>query len=1051
MEKRSKESVKSEANCVVNSLISEDIEIQRNGEVTSSNFKVDSSDENGRKANGIMVSGGNDKHDRTVQNKQVRSDLGKELVPTNSSREVRGRSKLPPFRVGRYIPSDGYLYSSSNFGITDETCCGNGKDVEFKSGIHRVKIDRFEAQGKDTRMQSASFHGLETKRARSKLRTRCRSTDCGRVTGQDAIRLNNKISNYGCMRELGNATKSRVKCHSADLSALSIQDELNCHKIGSTPSKNRPNKQFYVNKESDNELSDQALTGVDEAELSNSSVTSNKSHSQDAGVSLQKDMSNEKVSSQRSEKATDGEGIKSGSRMSDSSTKSTLDSKKRNCLEKTLSSTENSPTRKGKKKENIHEFGSCLSKQDSKDKALSRKDKFNTESSPKRNIKSVEKSDSKSDSLQKTREGKGTNETDSNVNNPIVRRNLSNNELDKSGTETCKVETSSRRNSTKNEDVSVFPSRNEQTSPKKDSTGKSKSTSKASPQKNGKKKVNANVSHSPSRNVRNNTDKAENMCSKPASSEKVDVRNFSKICVDVSQVDSTQICTEIKSDQVMKTDDCKTQEKENADENKSKKVEATADVENEVENTSGTVFGCVNMKANGSDDIGNHSVSSSQSSEALMTVIHNQTSSNSDEVLTAIHSRTSSKSNETLTTIHNQTSSNSDEVLTMIHNQTSSNSDEALSAIHSRTSSNSDEALKVIHNQTSSNSDEALTMIHNQTSSNSDEALSAIHSRTSSNSDEAVTMIHNQTSSKSDEDIKTCDTKDVSNDRLRGNVKLRRNYRTKVTKRPNSENRSAENNQHSYVNQNLSEKDGRSSLNKNPSETGQVPNLNKNPEGKRYSSGRRLSGGVNKYQYEKKTVDEKSTESSRKRAFERRESYSKQLREKNMRNVELKKKVGIVNKRNGVRLQEDSAITVKIKHVKSRRLLRRNVDYVKREQKVHFSEEHDHDNWVLFTVTLNSSLLGHASHEGLDLPDGRNSPEFCRSSQALLCCVLPKCGNVIPKVKNVLVRSPKSNLKRLSLLPVKKLRWSLFDGMVMFFVCCGCRVVIVKGTVQPFE
>jgi hypothetical protein len=1007
MEKRSKESVKSEANCVVNSLISEDIEIQRNGEVTSSNFKVDSSDENGRKANGIMVSGGNDKHDRTVQNKQVRSDLGKELVPTNSSREVRGRSKLPPFRVGRYIPSDGYLYSSSNFRITDETCCGNGKDVEFKSGIHRAKIDRFEAQGKDTRMQSASFHGLETKRARPKLRTRCRSTDCGRVTGQDAIRLNNKISNYGCMRELGNATKSRVKCHSADLSALSIQDELNCHKIGSTPSKNRPNKQFYVNKESDNELSDQALTGVDEAELSNSSVTSNKSHSQDAGVSLRKDMSNEKVSSQRSEKATDGEGIKSGSRMSDSSTKSTLDSMKRNCLEKTLSSTENSPTRKGKKKENIHEFGSCLSKQDSKDKALSRKDKFNTESSPKRNIKSVEKSDSKSDSLQKTREGKGTNETDSNVNNPIVRRNLSNiNELDKSGTETCRVETSSRRNSTKNEDVSVSPSRNEQTSPKKDSTGKSKSTSKASPQKNGKKKVNANVSHSPSRNVRNNADKAENMCSKPASSEKVDVRNFSKICGDVSQVDSTQICTEIKSDQVMKTDDCKTQEKENADENKSKKVEATADVENEVENTSGTVFGCVNMKANGSDDIGNHSVSSSQSSEALMTVIHNQTSSNSDEALTVIHCQTSSKS---------------DEAFTVIHNQTSSNSDEALSAIHSRTSSNSDEAVTMIHNQTSSNCDETLA------------------------------MIHNQTSSKSDEDIKTCDTKDVSNDRLRGNVKLRRNYRTKVTKRPNSENRSAENDQHSYVNQNLSEKDGRSSLNKNPSETGQVPNLNKNPEGKRYSSGRRLSGGVNKYQYEKKTVDEKSTESNRKRAFERRESYSKQLREKNMRNVELKKKVGIVNKRNGVRLQEDSAITVKIKHVKSRRLLRRNVDYVKREQKVHFSEEHDHDNWVLFTVTLNSSLLGHASHEGLDLPDGRNSPEFCRPSQALLCCVLPKCGNVIPKVKNVLVRSPKSNLKRLSLLPVKKLRWSLFDGMVMLFVCCGCRVVIVKGTVQPFE
>ena len=260
---------------------------------------------------------------------------------------------------------------------------------------------------------------------------------------------------------------------------------------------------------------------------------------------------------------------------------------------------------------------------------------------------------------------------------------------------------------------------------------------------------------------------------------------------------------------------------------------------------------------------------------------------------------------------------------------------------------------------------------------------------------------------------KLSDTKNLPQERSRGTVKLQRSNKTKVTKRPSNEKRTTEND--------------RSDLNKNPSEK-EMSNVGRNFEAKKTSSGRRFSGGVNKYQHERK----ESTESSRKIAFERRESYSKQLREKNLRNVELKKKMGMLNK--GVRLQEDSAITVKIKHVKSRRLLRRNVAYVKREQKVHFSKEHDHDTWILFTVTMSSSLVSHVTMAGLDEPDGRNSPEFCKPTKALLSCVLPRYGNGIPKVKNVLVRNPRSNLKRLSLLPVKKLRWSLFDGMVMYLL-----------------
>ncbi len=799
MEKRPKKSMKSEANYEVGSLTTEG---------NNSLENVNSNKDDGRTAK--IGSGQNDKHGRTctVENKLARSDFGKELFPTNSPREVRGRTKLPPFRIGRYVPSDGYLYSSWSFAITDEICDEKGKDVESKNRMDKAKNKRVAAkeEAKETRIQSASFHGLETERARPKLRTRCRSTDCSRVAGQNGIRLSSKISN--CMRELGDGKKSRIKCLSADISKLSVQDDLNYHDTGSSPC------------------------------------------------------------------------------IRDSSTKNNRNSKERNSLENTLSSTDNSPTRKGKTKENKHEFGSCLSS--SKGKTSSRR--FNPGSSTKRTVNGNEKTASDVDSLQRTTQVKGIDVTDLSVNNPSVRTNVDS---------TNRLEISPLRSGKKNEDTSGSSSRNEQNSPSK--TGKSKAISTASPQLDGKE-VNTDVSHSPSRNEQNIVGKAfevEKKCSKASSSDEKNVGNCSKVSTDISQVDSTQIDTKIKPDQHINILDCKTREKENSAENKSNEVEGITDVENGVEKTSlcDTIFEDTNMKANCSDDIENVGLSASQPNETLAAV-----------------------------------------------------------------------------------------------------------------------------NGKTNKDSKTCDTKDSGQDRPRANVKLQRNNKNKLTKKPSNEKKTSENDHSS------------ADLNKNSSQKDKLSNLSKNPEGKNYSPGRRFSGGNNKYQYEKKTVDckvaEQSTaESSRKLAFQRRESYSKQLREKNMRNAELKKKVGMVNKGNGVRLQEDSAVTVKIKHVKSRRLLRRNVAYVKREQKIHFSQEHDHDSWILFTVTLDSALVGH--HTGLDLPDGRNSPELCKPAKALLCCVLPKCGNVIPKVKNVLVRSQKSNLKRLSLLPVKKLRWCLFDAVVI--------------------
>ena len=867
MEKRSKKSMKSDDSFGLASLTSEDSNTIENGEAgkTLARPKVKPSEDGDvKKSCKKTTSEGNGKQSSgtTLQNKQTRSDLGRELL---LSREIRGRTKLPPFRGGRYIPSDGYLYSSWNSDTTDEKSNKNGAD---KAERERAKTQE---ETKQSRIQSASFHGLEAKRTRPKLRTRCRSTDCGRVTMRDGIRLNHKMSHYGCAREFGHEKKSR--CRSADLSQFSVQDVFNVRSNGSLPlqwkdvekssinqctcehSSTIPesHQQLFVNENPDNELAKQTLTAVDET------ASSTKP---DAKASL--DMRNRKTSPSKEKIALPEE------------------------------FTENSPTRrKGKVNDIPPGFGS-------KDRTLE-KDKPGTKSSPKRSSKNLDTTVFKMDALQKGRRGaEGTSSSEIKRNN---RKSLTD-KLDKSN-----LENSSAK------DVSVSPSRKRQNSPGKISAGKTKSTS--NPLRQGVSKVegSCNGSHFTAKCKQESVGAAlrtDNISAEEfASTEKKGDGNCSRMYADVNRKDSAQTKGEMNLARNTSTTDCKTQGNQNPVENKTNHVEVTTEVGSGVDKTIGDIGTSegTNFEANCSHGAGNN-VSAKRAGGGLRTEISGKNCKMSDQ----------------------------------------------------------------------------LTI--------------------------------------------SDDTKNTGTDKPRGSVKLQRNYKTKVTKRPSNENKTLEKDQGSHMNKSPSEKNKHSEPKKNPSDK-EVTSLNKDVEGKKTSL-----GGNMKYPYDK-AMDYKgkgqSTESSRKLVYERRENYSKQLREKNMRNALLKKRMGqLVNQRNGVRLQEDSAITVKIKHVKSRRLLRRNVAYVKREQKEHFSQEHDHDSWVLFTVTLGSSLEAPVMPKaGLDTPDGRNC---CKSNKTFIGCVLPRYGNVIPKVKVALVGSPKSSLKRLSILPVKKLRWSLFDGMVMYLV-----------------
>ena len=948
MEKRAKKTTKSEANCEVIPSVGIDVK-KRHGEFVYSleNFKENLGEDRRGKDKWKVVSEGDSKHSRMNQNKQTRSDFERELFPSRSPVEIRERSKLPPFRAGRYIPSDGYLYSSWSSAATDEISTGKSKDVECKSRIGRTKADKIESQekAKETRIQSASFHGVETKRVRPKLRTRCRSTDCGRVTGSDRSKLNNKTSNFECKNE------RKPRCRSADISKLSFEHGFDYHTTASSPTKSKSSgpdsrcscgqpmvitEQSSLSNECDFDPTEQTLTSVNETEVSSSSVVKTPSQQEVKEVPCQEDSS---------QKAMNGRG-----RSSSINDLSTEKLKEKSSSEKALSSTENSTTKKGKVKELAKEVGSCVSKLTSKN-SPPKKEKSNTESSAKRTKKT-------NDSEIQAMHDAGVSENECSLTTSYARKNISNTDkMDKPGKVksslvtsplgknknsegeskneinntiedskfTPKISTQRHNNKKVNPDVNQSLMNKEKISTVTNSRGKHMANSETSPQRNSSKncstkvRLGKDVDYStklqtvvrPSSREEESMDKAahedENLSSRSSFSQTKDANT------DLSQVVSAQMKTELLSGENRITQDCVNEENGNVIERKDNKMKA--DVDTKVEKA-GTVLCGSDIDDNCPDtDTENNIAFTNQSDDAVSSWL---------------------KSDDT--------------------------------------------------------------------------------------------------SGKPNEVTKTLVAKGSDQGRSVGNVKLQRNYRTKVTKRPSNEIKPSDTDR---LIKTPSDKDKRSSVSKNSSEKDQLLQQTKNPEVKKPSPRRRLSSGISKYSFEKKTVEYKAseqTESNRKLAFARRESYSKQLREKNMRNAELKKKQGMQKRRNDIRLQQDSAITVKIKHVKSRRLLRRNVAYVKREQKIHFSEEHDHDSWVLFTVMLSPSIVGHVPQVGLDVPDGGNSLEFYKPTKAIVSCVLPKPGNIVPKVKNILVRSPRSHLKRLSLLPVTKLRWSLFDAMVMFII-----------------
>lgn len=851
------------------------------------------------KENGTVASSVNG---RVIQSK---SDFGKELFPTNSTSEIRRRTKLLPFRAGRYMPSDAYLYSSCNFGITDKICSGMEKDIESKGGTNRTKNNRVETEvdAKETRIQSASFHGHESKRTHPKLRTRCRSTDCNRVTGQDKVCMRDEVNHFD-FRKL----RDRVKCRSADLSKQSLQVESYQHstcKMSKKKNNDKPNtvdsngtRVIATGKAESNKLcghSDLTLTEIIEADMSTCEFTK-------SDVLFCKKLPNEKNPFQTNVLAIDnGVALSLQDEIDSIGSKSTFGMKEKNCL--LINVSLNGTTDEVKLKK--HKV--CSSKLNSR-----------------RNIKDDKKSISKLDSLPR---------------NKCVLEDSK--KVDKLRDESS-LNIRPLRSSRKGEILIVTSNGKEQKNSGRDSVSKFTPPLKRSPAKNGGKKVDTSASHSSSGKEKNSID--QNRYSKSISIS-VDNRDVINTCM-VSEVAKKDCSNLTNAVRVFKMLDSKAKEEENLVKN----VVAVVDGKN---CAPGPLLEVENIKDNLSKNISNPLYTKT-------VVSYGQTSTTAD--------------------INN--------IGTNFCNSKDSGKGKSKGSITLQRN----KLLKRSSSEKNVPENDRLNI--NKIVSQKDE--------------QAVNP------SKADQgySLEKCDSE-------KNNLN-----QTKVISEKNRRTFSA------------SEKEQCSCLKKRVYERDQS-NLNMNPDAKQDSC-RRLSGSSIKNAHDRKTVDSKmntsSPEASRKLAFERRESYSKKLREKNMRNAENKKKTEILNKRKGLRLQDDSPISVKIKHAKSRRLLRRNVAYVKREQKVHFSEEHDHDSWVLFTVTLSSSLVTQVIPEGSDQPDGTSSVEHNKlENKVLLSCVLLKSnGNAIPTVKTVMVGSLKCKLKRLSFLPVKKLRWSLYDGMVMY-------------------
>ncbi|XP_028407649.1 uncharacterized protein LOC114530254 isoform X2 [Dendronephthya gigantea] len=887
MEKRAKKSLRSLDNFLVNAKTSEETDSGKANQAISSG---ENAKENGKQTNQKQT-----RDDLTVQNKHSRS--GKEMLSTDKSRTIRGRTKPPPFRAGRYIPSDGYLYSSSS--ITDDTCDGKSRNFDPKAEKHKAK-----KESKDTRIQSASFHGLESKRTRPKLRNRCRSTDCSKAT--ESIRIGSEVYNKTIDRTgIDNGKKSRMKCRSADLSKFShkdgcdlsyIQTAIPRHKDmdisdilerhcsnGGNLAKTDPCDYFILN----NKLAlNQTITRDNKEDLSISGSNYSSRSSSEGSVTLEHSIP---IKS----RALDYETLDSGGSVSANTDTEILQARRKKVIDS--------------KKENTARCASnstIRKKPDFKIEIPSGRDKLDRLSLPQRTVKEKEELCAVSEISHLERDGE-VDKVNPSVDSPPVEGNDA-------------------------------------------------------------------VESSPKRNVK---------CIKESGPDSL------RRTKQGGEIDGTNSC--FKKSIVNNTSKSSGQDKSNS-ETAQRNVEKTA-----------TVSQLSNRINEGFQNMSSKHPTGSKKPPSLQTVVENNIVCNEtcQEKVGSGPARVFDSTQIPDTVVKPYKDEKTRGCVTQ--GEGTSNGDKEES--NGRKSEVKEIQCRDIDRDANTKStDNDATPIT--------PALDVVS--------------------------KTCVTPSNGKDEKRGNVKLQRNNKTKMIKRSNYGNKNEEKKQRLY-NVDTTNTTGRYNIGKNSMEKDQRTSTNTNADGKNVSPARRLSGGITKYQHEKKPLDFKMNgqeKSSRKLAFDRRESYSKQLREKNMRNAELKKKVGIVNKRNGMRLHEDSAIVAKIKHVKSRRLLKRNVAYVKREQKVHFSKEHDHELWVLFTVTLGSSIVDGMPQVDLDMPDGRTSPDYCKSRRTLLSCVLPEAQreNTIPKVKSVLVRSSRSNLKRLKFLPVKNLRWSLFDGMVTF-------------------
>ena len=124
--------------------------------------------------------------DRQSQNKEKQSELysAKETTPSLANARIERQNSRPPFRTGRYVPSDGYLYSSLNFG----SFAGGGGEQEADLLRRYGEAARDRRKGKP-RVQSTSFNGNGNKKG--SLSRAGTMSECGSRLSTDSAKCFN--------------------------------------------------------------------------------------------------------------------------------------------------------------------------------------------------------------------------------------------------------------------------------------------------------------------------------------------------------------------------------------------------------------------------------------------------------------------------------------------------------------------------------------------------------------------------------------------------------------------------------------------------------------------------------------------------------------------------------------------------------------------------------------------------------------------------------------------------------------------------------------------